>query len=99
MSEASVYPSELDDRLPRCCPSHPDWPTLAQHLLDDFPEVNISVLIRELSRARDATEHLGIDGPEALHTAELITRHQLLLVTGQAPDIARLDPERHVPRS
>lgn len=83
------------EQLPGCCVSHADWPTLAQHLLDEFSEVSISILVREISRAREAVAAAGLDAAEALHVGELIARHQLMLLSGRTSDIARLDPERH----
>jgi hypothetical protein len=82
--------------LPRCCPSHPDWRTLAEHMVAEFPEIAAGDVVRELTRAKGAVEAFGLDDGDQLSVAELMTRHQLMLLTGQAPDIARLDPERHV---
>ena len=79
----------------RCCPVHPDWPTLAQHLLDDFPDATITDIVREVRRYRDAVEGLGLAGEEAVETGEAIARNQLSLLTGRLVDVARLDPERH----
>lgn len=88
----AVSPGE---QLPRCCPSHPDWPTLTQHLADEFPEVTIGDLVREVGRAKEAVEHVSLDSTEALAIAELIARHQLLMLSGRMTEVARLDPERH----
>lgn len=85
--------------LARCCESHPDWPTLSQHLLVDFAELSIDDVIREVRRAKDAAAETGMQGAEALETAELIARHQLMLLAGRIGDIARLNPERHVRRT
>jgi len=82
--------------LPRCCPTHPDWPTLSQHLVDSFPEVPVSYVVREVRRAQDAVDHVSLDSAEALEIGELIVRHQLMMRAGQLPEVARLDPERHV---
>ena len=35
----AARPAESDER---CCPRHPDWPSLAQHLLDEFPDATIT---------------------------------------------------------
>jgi hypothetical protein len=64
--------------IPRCCASHPDWPTLAQHLLNDFPAATISEVIREMRNARGQAERAGLTEPDGLLVAELITRHRLL---------------------
>lgn len=78
-----------------CCPRHADWPTLAQHLLDEYPDATITDIVREVRRARDAVENLGMDNAEAIGVGEAITRNQLSLLTGRVVDVARLDPERH----
>ena len=79
----------------RCCPRHPDWPTLAQHLLDEFPDATINDIVREVRGARDAVAGLGMHDEEAVLVGEAIARNQLSLLTGRVVDIARLDPERH----
>jgi len=81
--------------LPRCCERHPDWATLSQHLVDEFPAIPIGDLVREVSRAKDAVERVDLPGDEALEIGELIVRHQLMLRAGHLPDAARLDPEKH----
>lgn len=97
MTEPSSQSPADDERLPRCCPSHPDWSTLAAHLHDDFAEVDVSVLIRELHRAREAVASVGLDETEGLQTAELIARRQLMLFCGTEEN-ARLYPQRRAPR-
>lgn len=85
--------------LSRCCESHKDWPTLSQHLLADFTELTMDDVVRELRRAKDAVAETGMQGQEALETAELIARHQLMMLAGRIGDIARLNPERHMRRT
>lgn len=82
--------------LPRCCPQHPDWRTLAEHLISDFNELAAGDVVRELARAKYAVEGFGLGTADELGVAELMARQQLMLLTGRMPDIARLDPERHV---
>lgn len=82
--------------LPRCCPRHSDWATLSQHLLVEFPDVDIEDVVREVRRAKDAVEHVSLDRSESVQIGELIVRHQLLMRSGQRAEVARLDPERHV---
>lgn len=81
--------------VPRCCEHHRDWPTLAQHLVDDFSEVPIEDVVRELRRAKQASENVDLPAEDALEVGELIARQQLLLLSGRVDDIARLDPEHH----
>ncbi|MDQ1685686.1 MAG: hypothetical protein QOC82_2423 [Frankiaceae bacterium] len=86
------------ERLPRCCPAHPDWTTLSEHLVDEFPEIAIGDIVREVSRAKDAVDQVSLDLDEALSVGELIVRHQLLMLAGHVQEVARLDPERHTRR-
>lgn len=101
MSEADndVYPSEVpagDEVLHRCCTSHPDWRTLSQHVIDDFPGIPIGDVVREVRRAKDAVEQVDLPEEEALEIGELIVRHQLMMRAGHTREAARLDPETHV---
>ena len=90
-------PSDLMP-LPRCCDSHDDWRTLAEHLVKDFTGLPAGDVLRELTNAKAAVTGFALDDVEALSIAELMARHQLMLLTGQVQDIARLDPERHARR-
>ena len=83
------------DLSSRCCARHSDWATLAQHLLEEFPDATITEIVRQVRNARDAVEGHGIDDKEAVTVGEAIVRNQLCLLTGRAVDAARLDPERH----
>jgi hypothetical protein len=91
------YPSDGPDveTLPRCCETHPDWPTLSQHLVEDFPDVPVDDLVREVRRAREAVERVSLPIEEALAIGELVIRHQLMMRAGHVREVARLDPERH----
>jgi hypothetical protein len=82
-------------KIVRCCDSHPDWATLGRHLTQDFPTVEPRDVLLALSQARWATQGFGLRDGEAVEAAELIARHQLLLLTGQIPDAAHLDPQVH----
>jgi hypothetical protein len=64
--------------IPRCCAAHPDWPTLVQHVLNDFPNATISEVVREVRQAREQVDHLGLAESDARLMVELITRHRLL---------------------
>jgi hypothetical protein len=83
------------EKIQRCCEQHDDWPTLAQHLLAAYPEAGIRDVIRELHQAREAVSDKGFDEADQRDLAEVIARNQLMVLTGRAPDAARLDPERH----
>ncbi|MBV9291112.1 MAG: hypothetical protein JO222_01585 [Frankiales bacterium] len=84
------------ESLPRCCASHSDWTTLSEHLLREFPQLPIGDLLREVGAAKVAAMSVGLEAQDALEVGELIARHQLLILVGERPDGARLDPERHV---
>lgn len=68
--------------MPRCCPSHRDWATLAEHLLGYFTDVPASAVISELRLARDAVELFDLTLPDALDCAELIVRQRVISATG-----------------
>lgn len=99
MSDTLFLAAAPDKSLPRplagCCRSHPDWATLAQHLLAEYPELDARPVVDTVRRARDAVELAALTGADALSTAEKIARYQLLLLSGGATDVARLDPEQH----
>lgn len=81
--------------LPRCCPSHDDWRVLTEHLIADFPALPAGDVLRELAQAKAATGTFAVDEAQRLDVAELMARHQLLLLSGDTEDLARLDPEQH----
>jgi hypothetical protein len=100
MAQSAVpytYPSDVSgaETLPRCCETHPDWPTLSQHLVEDFSDIPIDDLVREVRRAKEAVERVSLPLEEALAIGEPIVRHQLMMRAGQVREVARLDPERH----
>jgi len=64
--------------LPRCCAIHADWPTLAEHLLRDFPTATISQVVQQLRRARTEVDRAGLEGSDALLVAELVIRRRLI---------------------
>ena len=91
-----VSTSFTDLRLERCCDAHDDWRTLAEHLIAAFPGVAAGDVLRELARSRDAVVAFSLEESDQFGVAELMTRHQLMLLSGEMREIARLDPERHV---
>src|SRR4051794_41472901 len=84
-------------RLPRCCAAHPDWETLLAHLTRDFTEIASTDVLRELARARQAVRIVTLDASDALHVAELIARHQLMLMAGGGGGGARAGPPEQSP--
>ena len=74
--------------MARCCDHHADWPTLAQHIVDDFPEAPLGDVARELRVARLAVETVDV-GDDALDIAERIARFRLLVATGAITKVAR----------
>src|SRR3954452_25336240 len=91
-----VMTSSNDVKLERCCDAHDDWRVLAEHLVDAFPAVAAGDVVRELARARDAVVAFSLDEKDQFGVPELMAPHQLLLLSGEVRDIARLAPERHV---
>lgn len=87
-------PLTSSERLPRCCPRHESWSTLAQHIADAFPQVDLADITRELRNAREAVDSFDV-GEDALEMAELIARYRLMVVTGEIAESAKLDPQRH----
>jgi hypothetical protein len=72
----------------RCCPSHPDWPTLTEHLMAAFPTVGLEEIVRAVAEAKTTTDGMELPASEALGTGEVLARLRLQERTGQAPDIA-----------
>jgi hypothetical protein len=85
--------------LRRCCDRHDDWVVLRRHLIRDFSDVDSFTIDIELVEARHAVVWAGLDDADAFRVAELIVRNRVLIMTGQLPDDARLDPECHVRRA
>lgn len=104
MSETVPHPrlsravDVAQQRMPRCCPSHPDWPTLRAHLARQFPTVEAVLIDDEIDRAREAAVMFGVPREEQLPTVEIVARHNLMLLTGEIVETSRLDPETHVRR-
>lgn len=80
----------------RCCADHGDWSTLTEHLLADFSDLTDDQVVAQVLRARSAVQAFGLSVEEELQMGEVLARHQLMLLTGEVPDAARLDPEVHV---
>ena len=97
--------------LPRCCPEHHDWATLAKHLVVEFTDVPGLAVIRELRWARQAGELFSLELADALDCAELIVRqrvsstptggarHPAASATSAASRRARLSPRHSRPQS
>jgi|SRR5581483_1762255 len=94
-SDCRALPSDVES-LSRCCASHSDWSTLSEHLLREFPQLEIRDVLREVRAAKSAVTDVGLAEEDGLEVGELIARHQLLILIGARADGARLDPERHM---
>ena len=79
--------------LPRCCPVHRDWRTLARHLIADLHHVPSRAVVAELQQARHAATFFRLELADALDCAELIVRYRVGVVSGpmpsQSPHLAR----------
>jgi hypothetical protein len=83
---------------PRCCPSHDGWAELSQHLIDLFPAMRAPEVLDVILRSRASVEAFGLPENEHLQTVEIMSRYQLMQLSGQVPDNARLKPEDHTGR-
>lgn len=91
MSEVADEPV-VDDR-------DQDWARLAHGLVDRFPRISAGEVVENITRNRQAVQAFGLAEADHLTTVELITRYQLMQLSGELPDNARYKPEQHVPRS
>jgi hypothetical protein len=89
--------SEVADNRVNDVPGE-DWATLAQALVDRFPGVAAGEVVENLTRNRRAVEDFSVAESEQRETVELMTRYQLMQLTGEVPDNARYKPEQHIPR-
>jgi hypothetical protein len=76
---------------PRCCESHSDWTVLAEHLIRSFPQIEAGEVLDILLRTQRAEDAFGLPELERLETAETVARYQLMQLTGEIADVARLD--------
>jgi hypothetical protein len=83
---------------PRCCESHDGWAELAQHLMTLFPAMRAAEVMDVILRSRRSVEDFGLPEGEHLQTVEIMARYQLMQLTGQISDNARLKPESHAGR-
>jgi hypothetical protein len=83
---------------PRCCDSHDGWPELSQHLIDSFRSIRSEEVMDVILRSRASVEAFGLPENEHLQTVEIMARYQLMQLSGQLPDNARLKPEDHAGR-
>jgi hypothetical protein len=81
-----------------CCESHRDWPQLAQHLVESFPDIPLVEIVGLVNRTRQAEAAFGLPEVEHLATAEIIVRHQLVQLSEHAGSAPRLTPESHPKR-
>jgi hypothetical protein len=71
----------------RCCPSHPDWPTLTEHLMAAFPMLGLEETVRAVAEAKTTTDGMDLPTSEALGTGEVLARLRLQERAGRAPEI------------
>ena len=64
----------------------PRWPSLAERLLEEFPEASITDVLRELRGARDQVEQLDVSEDEAIPLAAAQARERLSTLTGRSVD-------------
>lgn len=60
-----------------CCDSHPDWPTLTEHLMVAFPQAGLEEIVRAVAEAKTSTDGMDLPGEEALRTGEVLARLRL----------------------
>jgi hypothetical protein len=77
VSQIDLTRSRVGKPMDRCCESHPDWPTLTQHLIDAFPAVALEDIVRAVAEAKTATDGMDLGGEDALLTGEVLARQQL----------------------
>jgi hypothetical protein len=75
-----------DDQAPpeRCCPSHPSWDVLFDHLRVEFPTVPPERILSLLAQASSSMEIYALDGSTTLGMAETVTRFQLGMTVGHS---------------
>ncbi len=73
-----------------------DWATLAQTLIERFPQLAAGEVIENLTRNRRAVEAFDVAETEQRETVELMTRYQLMQLSGEVPDNARYKPEQRL---
>jgi hypothetical protein len=80
--------SEVADKRVNDVPGA-DWATLAQALIERFPQIAAGEVVENLTRNRRAVEAFGVAEAEQRATVELMTRYQLMQLSGEVPDNAR----------
>jgi hypothetical protein len=80
--------SHAYEPVDRCCPTHPDWTILHEHLIAAFPSLQPRRVLAEVRQAREATERFGLNPAASRDTVETITRHQLASLTAVMTETA-----------
>jgi hypothetical protein len=75
-----------------------EWAALAQTLVAEFPLIAAGEVVENITRNRQAVQAFGLAEAEHLAIVEVMTRHQLMQLSGQASDNARQQPEQHLRR-
>jgi hypothetical protein len=75
-----------------------DWPQLCEALVAQFPSVPAQTVMVEVARAKQSVSLFGLGPADEIEIGRRIAWNGLLILTGEVPDAARLDPESHLRR-
>jgi hypothetical protein len=92
MSEVADEPVVEDDHAE-------GWVDLAHRMVERFPRITAGEVLENLARNRQAAKTFGLTEAEHLPTVEIMTRYQMMQLSGEVPDNARYKPEEHVARN
>jgi hypothetical protein len=75
-----------------------DWPQLCASLIQRFASVPTQTVVVEVARAKHSVSLFGLSPQDELEMGRRIAWNSLMILTGEVPDAARLDPESHLGR-
>jgi hypothetical protein len=75
-----------------------DWPQLCASLEAHFSTLPGQTVVVEVARAKQSVSLFGLSPQDELEMGRRIAWNSLLILTGEVPDAARLDPESHLRR-
>jgi hypothetical protein len=90
--------SFLHKPLPASDDDDADWPALCTALAQQFPAVPAQTVMVEVARAKQSVSLFGLAPDDEIEIARRIAWNSLMILTGEVPDAARLDPESHLGR-